>query len=100
MMVHQPPPPRGLLSAPVEIIVRILQCCHSSRDLVALASTCRHVYLAWRGNMAAALWPLWLLEIPHFEDAIMAVRTFPRGGGVLLHASAMNRSLTRHDRPA
>jgi hypothetical protein len=60
-------------SGPVEIIVRILQSCHSTKDVLALVSTCRHVYHVWRGNMAAALWPVWLREIPHFQDALMAV---------------------------
>lgn len=59
---------------PAEVILRILQCCDSTRDLLALVSTCRHVYSVWRGNVAAALWPVWLREIPHFHDALMAVR--------------------------
>jgi hypothetical protein len=27
----------------------------------------------FRGNTAAALWPVWLRETPHFQDAVMAV---------------------------
>jgi hypothetical protein len=59
-------------SGPAELILHILQCCHSTRDLVALVATCRHVYDVYRGNAAAALWPVWLREIPHFQDAVMA----------------------------
>jgi hypothetical protein len=51
----------------------ILQCCHSTRDLLALVATCRHVCDVYRGNTAAALWPVWLREIPHFQDVVMAV---------------------------
>jgi hypothetical protein len=76
-MAAQPEHPRngGFMarSGPVEIILRILQCCHSTRDLLALVSTCRHVCSVWRGNVAAELWPVWLREIPHFQDAVMAV---------------------------
>jgi hypothetical protein len=68
-------------SGPVEIILRILQCCHSTGDLLALVSTCRHIWNVWRGNAAAALWPVWLREIPHFQDAIIAVS---RGLGLRL----------------
>jgi hypothetical protein len=60
-------------SGPVELILRIFQCCDSTRDLLTLVSTCRHVYDVWRGNVAAALWPVWLREIPHFQDALTAV---------------------------
>ncbi|KAK3899176.1 hypothetical protein C8A05DRAFT_46695 [Staphylotrichum tortipilum] len=49
-------------SAPLEIIIRILQACHSTRDL-----------LAFRANAAVALWPVWLCEIPHARDALIAV---------------------------
>ncbi|KAK4149157.1 hypothetical protein C8A00DRAFT_47172 [Chaetomidium leptoderma] len=61
-------------SGPAEIILYILQWCHSTQDLLALVSTCRHVCHVWRGNVAAALWPVWLREIPHFRDAVMAAR--------------------------
>jgi hypothetical protein len=27
----------------------------------------------FRGNTAAALWPVWLRETPHFQHAVMAV---------------------------
>ncbi len=62
-------------SGPVEIILCILQCCDSTRDLLALVSACRRVCSIWRENIATALWPVWLREIPHFQDAIMAVST-------------------------
>jgi hypothetical protein len=65
-------------SGPVELILRILQYCHSTRDVLALASTCRHICDVWRGNVAAVLWPVWLREIPHFEDALHAVSSFLR----------------------
>ena len=69
----------GFRPSPVEIVLRILQCCHSTRDLLALVSTCQHVRHVWHGNenAAAALWPVWLREIPHFQDAIAAVSTVP-----------------------
>ncbi|KAK3308170.1 uncharacterized protein B0T15DRAFT_490765 [Chaetomium strumarium] len=65
-------------SGPAELILRILQYCHSTRDVLALVSTCRHVCDVWRGNVAAAVWPVWLREIPHFQDALTAIRTSER----------------------
>ncbi|KAK4233428.1 hypothetical protein C8A03DRAFT_38868 [Achaetomium macrosporum] len=61
-------------SGSAELILRILQCCDSTRDLLALVSTCRRVCGVWRGNVAAAQWPVWLRQIPHFQDAVMAAR--------------------------
>ena len=60
-------------SGPAEIILLILQSCHTTQDLLALVSTCQHVCRVWRGNAAAALWSVWLREIPHFRDALVAV---------------------------
>lgn len=60
-------------SGPVEIILQILQSCHTTRDILALVSTCRHVWRVWGGNAAAALWPVWRREIPYFRDALVAV---------------------------
>jgi hypothetical protein len=77
MMMQEQEQPRthGFMaqSGPAELILSIFQCCHSTRDLFALVATCRHVYDVYRGNAAAALWPVWLGEIPHFQDAVMAV---------------------------
>jgi hypothetical protein len=75
MTVREKPRTNGFMaqSGPAELILYILQCCHSTRDLLALVSTCRHVCDVYRGNTAAALWPVWLREIPHFQDAVMAV---------------------------
>jgi hypothetical protein len=58
-----------------EMIVLILQNCDSTRDLLALISTCRHIYDVWRVNPAASIWPVYLHELPHFQDAITAVST-------------------------
>ncbi len=82
-------------SGPVEIILNILQSCHSIRDLNAFASTCQRVCHIWRGNVAAVLWPVLLHEIPHFQDAVIAVRTplsDSRNSGADMG--------TNHDRPA
>ena len=67
-------------SGPAEISLLSLQSCDSTQDLLALVSTCRHVCSVWRGNAAAALWPVWLREIPHFQDAITAVSLSTRSG--------------------
>ncbi|KAK0721155.1 hypothetical protein B0H67DRAFT_486690 [Lasiosphaeris hirsuta] len=61
-------------SAPAEIIAHILGLCKSTRDVLALASTCRHIYGIWQANTAATLWSVWLRELPHFGDALTAVR--------------------------
>ncbi|KAK4043228.1 hypothetical protein C8A01DRAFT_32717 [Parachaetomium inaequale] len=61
-------------SGPAEIIIHILQYCDSTRDLLALVSTCRHVYDVWQANIAVALWPVCLRDIPHIQDAVTAVR--------------------------
>jgi hypothetical protein len=60
-------------SGPAELILHILQYCNSTRDLLALVSTCRHVHHVWHANIVAALWPVWLREIPHIQDAVTAV---------------------------
>jgi hypothetical protein len=77
MMMQEQEQPRthGFMaqSGPAELILYIFQCCHSTRDLFALVATCRHVCDVFRGNTAAALWPVWLRETPHFQDAVMAV---------------------------
>ncbi|KAK4237087.1 hypothetical protein C8A03DRAFT_45014 [Achaetomium macrosporum] len=61
-------------AAPAEVLVNILQCCDSTRDVLALVSTWRHICDVWRDNTAAALWPVWLKEIPHFQDVLAAAR--------------------------
>ena len=80
MAALEPPRTGGFMarSGPVETVLLILQCCHSTRDLLALVSTCRHICNVWRGNVAAVLWPVWRRDIPHFEDALHAVSTSPR----------------------
>ena len=60
-------------SGPAEIILHIFRYCDSTRDLLALVSTCRHVHDVWQANAAAALWHVWLREIPHIQDAVTAV---------------------------
>lgn len=60
-------------SGPAEIILQILGSCSSTQDLLALISTCRHVRDVWQANVCAAIWPVWLREIPHFQDAVTAV---------------------------
>jgi hypothetical protein len=66
-------------AGPSELIVHILQSCDSTRDVLALVSTRRHVCEAWRANVVAALLPRWLLEIPHFRDAVLAVSLYLLG---------------------
>jgi hypothetical protein len=56
-----------------ELIRSILQCCGLTRELLALVSACRHIYDVWRQHAAAALWPVWPREIPHFRLAAVAV---------------------------
>lgn len=75
MTARQPLGTDGFLgrSGPAEIILHILQCCDSTRDLLALVSTCRHVCKIGHGNATVALWPVWLHKIPHFEEAVTAV---------------------------
>lgn len=60
-------------SAPPEIILSILQACDSTRDLLALVSTCRYTLQVWQANTAPALWSVWLREKPHLRDALIAV---------------------------
>jgi hypothetical protein len=60
-------------SMPPEIILLILGWCESTRDVLALVSTCRHVYDVWRVNPAAAIWPVYLYKLPYLQDAIIAV---------------------------
>ncbi len=78
MATQEMPREPGFLarSGPPELILCILQSCGSTRDLLALVSSCRYIYQVWQANPAAVLWPVWLREIPHVQDAIMAVSSF------------------------
>ena len=60
-------------SAPPEIIINILQSCDSTRDVLSLVLTCRHISQVWRSKTAAALWPVFLRKIPHVKEALIAV---------------------------
>ena len=77
MMAQETVQAEGLLIRwmPAEMLLLIIRNCDSPRDLIALISTCRRIYLVWRGNPAAAIWPACLHELPHFQDAITAVST-------------------------
>ena len=64
---------RFFRTGPAEIIIHIVGCCESTRDVLALVTTGRHVNDVWRANAAAALWPVLLRELPHMKSALIAV---------------------------
>jgi hypothetical protein len=63
---------------PPEIIVQIFQCCNTTGDVLALASTCRCLHGVWQVNTAAALWPVLVRELPLLPDTLVAVSPISR----------------------
>ena len=62
---------------PPEIVVRILQSCSDFCQLLALASTCKHIYSVWTQNSQAIITKALIatLNVQSFDDALLAVRS-------------------------
>jgi hypothetical protein len=62
-----------LRRTPVEIILNIMSACKSTRDILALAATCRTINEVWRANSVFVILPIWKRELQYFNDALLAV---------------------------
>ena len=65
-----------ILSIPVELLSRIFVCCDNFRQVIALASVCKHTYKTWNANSMAVIWGVGNSQIRSFDDALMAVSIF------------------------
>jgi hypothetical protein len=62
-----------LLSAPLELVSRIFQSCDDFRDVVALATTCKHLHSIWAHEEGTILLQVGRRTVLSFDKALLAV---------------------------
>jgi hypothetical protein len=66
----------SMLTIPAELLTRIFEACDDFRQVVALASVCKHTHAAWVTNPGTIIWSVGQTQICSFEDALMAVNIY------------------------
>ncbi|KAK3936267.1 hypothetical protein QBC46DRAFT_452855, partial [Diplogelasinospora grovesii] len=54
-----------------EVIVVVFQDCQDFRQVLALASTCKHLYSVWQAHSRSIIWGIALRKIPDFDHTLM-----------------------------
>ncbi|KAH8647196.1 hypothetical protein BX600DRAFT_443410 [Xylariales sp. PMI_506] len=84
-------------TGPPELICQVLQACHSGPDVLALASTCRHVHDVWLQSAPIVIRKVWPQHVSAFEEALIAVGSYGKFKIIsLLYRFVLHRSSLKH----
>lgn len=63
----------SLISCPLDIILRVLQCCENFSEVIAITSTCTQLHRIWLHNSSQVILIVGARTTLAFDDALSAV---------------------------